>query len=52
MTRTVYTESTALFAVLVIFLYGGATIHNFMFAMLVALQAAVILPFACRPDVD
>ena len=35
MTRTVYTESTALFAVLVIFLYGGATIHNFMFAMLV-----------------
>ena len=35
MTRTVYTESTALFAVLLIFLYGGATIHNFMFAMLV-----------------
>ena len=64
MTRTVYTESTALFAVLVIFLYGGATIHNFMFAMLVgfatqpfitlclqcwlALQAAVILPFALQ----
>ena len=42
MTRTVYTESTALFAVLVIFLYGGATIHN------LALQAAVILPFALQ----
>ena len=42
MTRTVYTESTALFAVLVIFLYGGATIHNFMFAMTAALPSTTL----------
>ncbi len=35
MTRTVYTVLTSLFAVVSIFLFGGETIHNFSFAMLV-----------------
>lgn len=35
MTRTVYTVSTSLFAVVSIFLFGGESIHNFSFAMLV-----------------
>ena len=35
MTRTCYTTITSLFAVIAIFLFGGATIHNFSFAMLV-----------------
>ncbi|MGP2526980.1 protein translocase subunit SecF [Acidaminococcus sp. LBK-2] len=35
MTRSVYTTLTTLFAVVAIFLFGGETIHNFSFAMLV-----------------
>lgn len=35
MTRTIYTMATSLFAIVSIFLFGGETIHNFSFAMLV-----------------
>ena len=35
MTRTTYTVATSLFAIVSIFLFGGETIHNFSFAMLV-----------------
>ena len=35
LTRTVYTTLTTLFAIVAIFLFGGETIHNFSFAMLV-----------------
>ncbi len=35
MTRTCYTVGTSLFAIVSIFLWGGETIHNFSFAMLV-----------------
>lgn len=35
MTRSVYTSLSTLFAVVAIFLFGGETIHNFSFAMLV-----------------
>ena len=35
MTRTIYTVATSLFAIVSIFLFGGDTIHNFSFAMLV-----------------
>lgn len=35
MTRTIYTVATSLFAIISIFLFGGETIHNFAFAMLV-----------------
>jgi preprotein translocase subunit SecF len=35
MTRSVYTMLSTLFAVVAIFLFGGDTIHNFSFAMLV-----------------
>ena len=35
MTRSVYTMLSTLFAVVAIFLFGGDTIHNFAFAMLV-----------------
>lgn len=35
MTRTIYTVETSLFAIVSIFLFGGETIHNFSFAMLV-----------------
>src|SRR5574344_351653 len=35
MTRTMYTNGTSIFAVLAIFVFGGETIHNFSFAMLV-----------------
>ena len=35
LTRTVYTTVTTLFAIVAIFLFGGETIHNFSFAMLV-----------------
>ena len=35
LTRTVYTTITTLFAIVAIFLFGGETIHNFSFAMLV-----------------
>ena len=33
--RTIYTTITTLFAIVAIFLFGGETIHNFSFAMLV-----------------
>lgn len=35
MTRTIYTVATSLFAIVSIFLFGGETIHNFSFAMMV-----------------
>ncbi len=35
MTRTIYTNGTSIFAVAAIFVFGGETIHNFSFAMLV-----------------
>ena len=35
MTRTIYTVATSLFAIISIFLFGGETIHNFSFAMMV-----------------
>ena len=35
MTRTIYTVAPSLFAIVSIFLFGGETIHNFSFAMLV-----------------
>ena len=35
MTRTIYTVATSLFAIVSIFLFGGETIHNFSFAILV-----------------
>lgn len=35
MTRTIHTVATSLFAIVSIFLFGGETIHNFSFAMLV-----------------
>ena len=35
MTRTINTVATSLFAIVSIFLFGGETIHNFSFAMLV-----------------
>ena len=35
MTRTIYTVPPSLFAIVSIFLFGGETIHNFSFAMLV-----------------
>lgn len=35
MTRTIYTVATSLFAIISILLFGGETIHNFSFAMMV-----------------
>ena len=35
LTRTIYTTITTLFAIVAIFLFGGETIHNFSFDMLV-----------------
>ena len=35
LTRTIYTTITTLFAIVAIFQFGGETIHNFSFAMLV-----------------
>lgn len=35
MTRSIYTVGTSLFAIVSIYLFGGETIHNFSFAMLV-----------------
>ena len=35
MTRTIYTVATSLFAIVSIFLFGGETIQNFSFAMMV-----------------
>ena len=39
MTRTIYTVATSLFAIVSIFLFGGETIHNFSFAMLVGVAS-------------
>ena len=39
MTRSIYTTLTTLFAVVAIFLFGGETIHNFSFAMLVGFSS-------------
>lgn len=37
--RSIYTVGTSLFAVVAIFLWGGETIHNFAFAMLVGFSS-------------
>lgn len=39
MTRSLYTSLSTLFAVVAIFLFGGETIHNFSFAMLVGFSS-------------
>ena len=39
MTRSIYTVRTSLFAIVAIFLWGGETIHNFSFAMLVGFSS-------------
>lgn len=39
MGRSIYTVGTSLFAVVAIFLWGGETIHNFAFAMLVGFSS-------------
>ena len=39
MTRSIYTVGTSLFAIISIFLWGGETIHNFSFAMLVGFSS-------------
>ncbi len=39
MTRSLYTSLSTLFAVVAIFLFGGETIHNFAFAMLVGFSS-------------
>ena len=39
MTRSIYTVGTSLFAIVAIFLWGGETIHNFSFAMLVGFSS-------------
>lgn len=39
MTRTLYTNGTSLFAVIAIFLFGGETIHNFAFALLIGMSS-------------
>ncbi len=39
MTRTCYTVATSLFAIIAIFLWGGETIRNFSFAMLVGFSS-------------
>lgn len=39
MTRSIYTVGTSLFAIVSIFLWGGETIHNFSFAMLVGFSS-------------
>lgn len=41
MTRTFYTSLTTLFSVVAIFLWGGETIHNFSFAMLVGFCSGI-----------
>ncbi len=43
LTRTIYTTITTLFAIVAIFLFGGETIHNFSFAMLVLCHAGGLL---------
>lgn len=54
MTRTIYTVATSLFAIVSIFLFGGETIHNFSFAMLVgfASGAYTSIFFSGWSDVD
>lgn len=39
MGRSIYTVGTSLFAVVAIFLWGGETIHNFAFAMLIGFSS-------------
>lgn len=39
MTRSIYTVGTSLFAIISIYLWGGETIHNFAFAMLVGFSS-------------
>ncbi|MCQ2372456.1 MAG: protein translocase subunit SecF [Phascolarctobacterium sp.] len=39
MTRSIYTVGTSLFAIISIYLWGGETIHNFSFAMLVGFSS-------------
>lgn len=39
MTRSIYTVGTSLFAIISIFMWGGETIHNFSFAMLVGFSS-------------
>lgn len=39
MTRSIYTVGTSLFAIVSIYLWGGETIHNFSFAMLVGFSS-------------
>lgn len=39
MTRSLFTSLTTLFSVVAIFLYGGDTIHNFSFAMLIGISS-------------
>lgn len=39
MGRSIYTVGTSLFAVIAIFLWGGETIHNFAFAMLIGFSS-------------
>lgn len=41
MTRSLYTSLTSLFAVVAIFLFGGETIRNFSFAMLVGFGSGI-----------
>lgn len=41
MTRTFYTSLTSLFSVVAIFLWGGETIRNFSFAMLVGFSSGI-----------
>lgn len=41
MTRTFYTSLTSLFSVIAIFLWGGETIRNFSFAMLVGFSSGI-----------
>lgn len=45
MTRTIYTVATSLFAIVSIFLFGGETIHNFSFAMLVGFASGAYTSF-------
>ena len=41
MTRSLYTSGTSLFAIVSIFLFGGETIRNFSFAMMVGFSSGV-----------
>ena len=48
MNRSIYTSATTLFAVIAIFLFGGETIRNFSFAMLVS-SGFYASPFLAGP---